>query len=55
MQATLSGRKTVNKVKGREIIFKRDEEKFGDWAAILAKTITDNNVEEYFLKHGLYK
>lgn len=55
MEATLLAREAVKRSKGREIIFKRDEEKSRDWAAILAKIITENNVEEYLFKHGLYK
>jgi GMP synthase PP-ATPase subunit len=50
-----TARKYTKKAKGREIIFNRDGEVKGDWAAMLAKTITGGNVEDYLLRHGLYK
>jgi hypothetical protein len=39
----------------REMIYRQDTEKAADWAAILAKVITGDNVEEYLAKNNLYK
>jgi hypothetical protein len=48
----MRGKSKANK---KDVIFKQDTEKTADWAVLLAKTITGNNVEEYLLKNNLYK